>query len=377
MNCIFVQFYSRTDRFVDLGNGFSETYEICKNKGDFIWVESNADNKELVELPIKKGTVYVSALYADHLSQILVWANKYKDIKFIVGGPAITSDCFTLDGDLPSNLSILKCTMEELFNVPNFSQKWQLKIPKQLNNEVICFSYTINNYCPWKKCIFCSYSNQCLEVRERNDLDFEFKDILYEGPKIIRLGTDSFSPKNIRKILPNLPEVVNLEEYRIFLRATKENLNALEQVLYPNFPIFANVGLEFPTNRMWEFMNKGYNKKDVLELLHFLAKNNIKFYSGFIVGWNNLTKNDITELEDFMEQFPIEVGMITIHNLFLFPRSSLKKSCKIGETIKVGPFNFGFFNRVIDKEQIELNQRAKAILMKYKEKIDERILESK
>ena len=63
---LFIQFYSKTKSgWFDLCNGFSDTYDLCKSKGDFFWMEHEADNDKWYEektyqdrpLPIKKGPV--------------------------------------------------------------------------------------------------------------------------------------------------------------------------------------------------------------------------------------------------------------------------------------------------------------------------------
>ena len=73
---LFIQFYGKTKSgWFDLCNGFSDTFDLCKSKGDFLWVEHEQDydkcyeedTYENIPLPIQKGTVYVSASYVNHL----------------------------------------------------------------------------------------------------------------------------------------------------------------------------------------------------------------------------------------------------------------------------------------------------------------------
>ena len=78
---LFLQFYNDIKGiYFDLCNGFSDTYDLCKSKGDFFWTEHEVDNAKWDqeetykhrELPIKRGTVYISALYMNHLYQSFV-----------------------------------------------------------------------------------------------------------------------------------------------------------------------------------------------------------------------------------------------------------------------------------------------------------------
>ena len=144
---LFVQFYSqwktRPNTYLwGIGNGFSDTYDLCKSKGDFHWIKHNYDRQTFTtmdvikdckqeELPIKKGRVFVSATTTTQVYQAHIWAEKYPDVNFIVGGPAIITGTFTYDL-LPKNLMFTKKSVEEYFNVPNFSYEWKLRLPEEL-----------------------------------------------------------------------------------------------------------------------------------------------------------------------------------------------------------------------------------------------------
>ena len=93
---LFLQFYNEIKgSYFDLCNGFSDSYDLCRSMGDFFWTEHEVDQSKWDEeatyanrkLPINKGTVYISALYTNHLYQAFVWARENPDIKFVVGGP--------------------------------------------------------------------------------------------------------------------------------------------------------------------------------------------------------------------------------------------------------------------------------------------------
>ena len=133
---LFVQFYSQWNIRLNkpvwaISNGFSDTYDLCKSKGDFYWVHQEYDRQycdienvkticEKEELPIRKGKVFVSATTTTHAYQAYVWAKKYPKINIVVGGPAIISGTFIYNS-LPKNLTFTKKSVEQYFNTPNFS----------------------------------------------------------------------------------------------------------------------------------------------------------------------------------------------------------------------------------------------------------------
>ena len=143
---LFVQFFSAVrDRYYDLCNGFSDVTALCRQHGDFFWQEHTADPSNWEDettynrpLPMKSGRVFVSAVYAHHLYQTFIWARRYPDIAFVVGGPVAAERGGGADGwkplyidvqnpeSIPSNLTITGKSVEDWFGVPNFSFPWEL-----------------------------------------------------------------------------------------------------------------------------------------------------------------------------------------------------------------------------------------------------------
>jgi len=370
MNTLFIQFYSKTSSApwcYELGNGFSDTYDLCKSKGDFYWIKhSHTDEFINTDLPINKGTIYISCLFLKHLYRAYMWSEKYPDINFIVGGPAASD--YVLEGMLPNNITITTKSVENWFGVPNFSGRWNLQIPSEIpENNTIYFTYLIDNICYWGRCNYCSYIESKLKtsVRIRPSSDFEFKDIKYNGNIMIRLGTEAITSQHIKTMLPNLPKIDGLDGYRVFFRAgskelevmrTFENLDSMEDVRF-------NIGIEYPTDRMWNYMKKGYKLNEVLELLNIIKKN---LYLTMMLGWNNLIKKDIIDLEEFMKMIPErgKSSSITVRKLFAMPGTYIHEVYERGKEERIGPFYAGFDPK-LNNEQIELNTKAKEIIFKY------------
>lgn len=387
---IFLQFYNRTKGgYFDLCNGFSDTHELCKSKGDFYWTEHELDRAKWYlnetyanrKLPINKGTIYISAIYMNHLYQAYIWAKEYPNIRFIVGGPIAAER--RIDGKrwnpvylkvnrydmLPSNLVITGRSVEDWFNVPNFSGKWKLDVPEFVPNDSnVYFSYTLDNGCYWSKCVFCNIAIHAKEVfRKRRDMKYEFKDIDHDGHKIVRLNTGSITTKYIRDVLPELPLRDDME-YRLFMRPAKAENRALKEVLNKcgdEFPkLVLGFGMEFPTNRMLRYIGKGADTDEVLAFLHLCHCNKIHINANFILGWNNLIENDIRELENFMDNVP-ENSITTFQMRWLMahPYTKIHNTYE-GKAIELGPFYEGFRTKINEK-QMGLNKEAGDIICHY------------
>jgi len=387
---LFIQFYNKTySGWFDLCNGFSDTWDLCRSKGDFLWIPLDMDTDQWydenaytrIPLPIQKGTVYVSASYVNQLYQAFLWANQYPDITFFVGGPVASerycaepgwhSVHFKVEHPLPANLVVTGQSVESLFGVPEFSGRWHLEVPDRIPaNSRIYFSYTLENQCYWKKCPFCSIAqHSSAHFRKRKILDLAFTDLDYTGHKIVRLNTGSITPEHIRSILPLLPATPDME-YRFFMRAAAAETRAMEAAVskmqgqVPDCTL--GFGIEFPSDRMWQYLNKGTRMDDVIKTLEFCTKTGFKVNANVILGWNNLTEQDLIDLEGFMENLSADtVTTLQLRWLFAHPYTKIYDTYEgVENSIRLGPFNCGFNVRV-SPEQQTLNLRAADIMKQY------------
>ena len=388
---LFLQFYNKTKGgYFDLCNGFSDTYDLCKSKGDFFWTEHEPDRKKWFidetyterKLPINNGTVYISAIYTNHLYQSYVWAKEYPHIQFIVGGPVAAERridskgwnplYFKIDSHsiLPANLKITGKSVEDWFGVRNFSGKWKLDVPAIVPDDGrIYFSYTLDNGCYWSRCIFCNIALHAKDLfRNRKNMDFEFQDLAHNGTKIVRLNTGSITIPYIREVMPALPSRHDME-YRLFMRPAKAENKALQEALQNHSGEFPHCvlgfGIEFPSNRMLRYIDKGGTTDEILGFLSLCKRNQIRVNANLILGWDNLIKEDIKEMEDFMERVP-ENSITTVQMRWLFahPHTKVHEMYK-GKPITLGPFYEGFHVE-ISKKQKELNKEAADIINRYR-----------
>lgn len=386
---LFIQFFSPSKSgYYDLCNGFSDTYDLCRGKGDFLWLEHEPDAAKWYDasiyknrpLPITTGTVYLSAVYLNHLYQACVWAQEYPDINFVVGGPVAAekrsgaagwdSLYFQIDpGLFPSNFKVTGMSVEDWFGAPNFSGRWKLDVPEQVPAQSpIYFSYTLDNGCYWSKCLYCNIALHAAEhFRERKDFRFEFAAIQHRGRRIVRLNTGSVTPRHIKNLLPAVPRGDRIE-YRFFMRPAKGENRALQDVLRRmkgSPPVLTiGIGIEFPSRRMLSYMGKGFGPQDILDCLKICFDHGVRVNGNVMLGWNNLTAEDISEFERFMSRIP-ERSMSTVQLRWLFahPYTTIHELYQ-GADIKLGPFYVGF-HAELDENAVQLNKSAARILTEY------------
>ncbi len=384
---LFIQFYSRIEntnpRFkgqsiYELCNGFSDTYDLCKSKGDFLWVNHSKQLrgygqnkiKELnISLPINKGIIYVCTYYLSQLYQVYKWALKYPNIKFIVGGPSTNPKTFEVDWNIfPKNMEIINKTVEEYFNIPNFSNKWNLELPQEDHSMILTYSYTLRSSCYWGKCIFC---NQSQGTRQRSNIDFEFKNVKYSGLQRVNLYTPAMTSNHLKKLLLNLDYNKKIR-YDIYLRGNKTERDTLKDIFKVkknNFPQIKFVlGVEYPSDRMLKYMNKNINVDGILKTINIIASSNqknIQIQLPFILGWNNLENSDIICLKDFMNKLPFNKIKISfsVNMLTAKPYTYVFDTYEKKEDLYIGPFFYGF-KPLISNEQIQLSKESIEVLFK-------------
>ena len=388
---LFLQFYSqRKSKIYNLLNGFSDTYDLCLRHGDMFWMQDEIDSANWYDfdryaekkLPIQRGTLYVSALDVNHLYQCWVWAKQYPDIRFVVGGPVATERStggttwnpayLRVDNPsaIPENLILTGRSVESWFGEPEFSGPWKLDVPEDIpEGSRIYFSYTLDNTCFWSRCIYCNiglHATDC--IRRRRQMDFEFRELPFNGTKLVRLNTGSITPKHIRELLPRLP-TGNGFQYRTFMRAADPENQALKSALAAcgdNIPdLVLGFGMEFPSERMWKFVDKGFGADEVMESLDICSDAGIRANGNFIVGWKNLNPGDVDELEAFMDRLPERsFKNIQLRWLFAHPYTAIHDQYT-GKSVRFGPFYEGFSVDVDDPEQLALNRRAVDIIDRY------------
>jgi hypothetical protein len=380
-NILFVEFASKdshNNSVLNLNNGFSNVYNECKNIGDFYWAMQYNNEFEITKygLPIKKGKVYVSAFYYPHLLQTYYWAQKYPNIEFIVGGPAIRSGNFS-GRNLPVNLNLTDKTAEEvILNKNTLNKTWGIEYPKDYlkDKKAVRFTYHLDHRCYWNKCIFCESYTKDLSTGLDNSIENLKIDDDYNLKKIIRLNIPSMTPRFLRNELPKLTRRNDIV-YDFFLRASKEIVRILPTILmnlengagpYPS-QLRLVVGVEFPSNKMLQYMKKGIEKDIIIEIIKLAKKYNISLGLPFIYGWNNLSQNDVDEAIEFLHDVQnVEHPNIesVLFKLEVYPGTFLFNSLKDSlEPVKKYIFDNGEHRVILNAEQHLLNEEFKNALL--------------
>lgn len=163
----------RKTMFYALHNSYSDTVDLCKKHGDFIWFEEDSNP---YSLEIEKGTLYISSILYKHMDIISCWIDEYSDIKFVVGGPGVIRDGVVLDKK-PNVIWTTK-SVEQYFNEPDFSYQWKLELPDiPEKDSELSFGYTLDTNCYWGKCIFCNCYTRTPRTRYKIDQDLPFTKI--------------------------------------------------------------------------------------------------------------------------------------------------------------------------------------------------------
>ena len=420
----FIQFYGRTQNSGpmwnansgasfskwDLGNGFSDTYSYCKNKGDFLWVnhinsleeidvqkntkrniqvypshklkdkdDYNFDNMEyqdqenitsaVDDIPITKGTVYVSALILSHLNRIYNWALNKPNVKFVVGGPALELPVnYIMTETWPDNIKLINSSVEQYFKIPELSCDWGLEVPKEIPSEdIIQYAYGLERGCYWGKCKFCYLSERGPEiVRDRENPKWEFLNVDHDK-KRIRLGTESITPNYIKKHLNNFPKEKNLN-YVLFYSCRKKEYESIKEITRDLSDITFKLGLDFPTKRMWKYMIKGFTPQGSLDSIKLLREKNANIMANIIIGWPNLIEEDITELEEYLNALNIHTKkdlQMVWHTLLVMVNTTLwKEDLKIGKELRSGPFIWGY-RPIVKKKSEQINEMCIQVLKQW------------
>lgn len=352
-----------------LGNGFSNVYENCRQNGDLVWhnYDLNGTMAEMIAKnasvppPIQKGKLYVSAFLNVHLQHATEWAKRYPGLDIVVGGPAVRFSGFIpeIRDQLPPNVRFTNAEAEQLFGRRQTGD-WHIDFPEDAQG-LKFFGYTINSRCYWNKCIFCNY-DAGNDIRREFDAAFVDRIPTSDFPSVVNLNIPSAPPKLLEK-LPELESKSKNINYWIFVRADKNIIKTLREVLPQcrhTERFFFFMGLEFPSNRMLSFINKGFRLEDYLEVSRILRDYNCVTISALILGWNNLVEGDVDSAAAFFEKLDRvnNKRMIQINRLFVSRNGVLDtqgyfKDCP-KQQVQVGDFTVGYFP-LLDDGQKQLN----------------------
>jgi hypothetical protein len=317
-NSLFVQFYNHDikRKKYDLLNGFSDTWDFCKSKGEIVWVPYNEETARADELyiPFSEGTIYVSCLFLNAIDVVYNWAEKHPNIKFIIGGPAVIYNEIIET----HNVKIYKGTIEEYFGIDNFSYKWKIEIPNELKNDdtikFLRYNYKIKTGCYWGKCTFCrNHIDYYMRNRPNNCYKNRFNKKTKALVENIVLGNPSITPEEIKWISSiELDKGITLKAY---IRPDEISYEACKKY-FPKMKhkdkIYFVTAPEFLSQRMLDFVDKGTTIEIIIKFIKLFDKHDIKYKLNFITGWPQLIEEDINELRENIKKIRHDISI----NLF-------------------------------------------------------------
>lgn len=268
------------------------------------------ENQQEVDLPFTKGRVFISAFYYHNLLQAYFWSIKYPEIEVLVGGPAIRYGKFR-GFNLPANLKLTSGLAEKvIFRKNSVSNSWNLAIPDTFLNskKPLKFSYTLGRRCSWGCCIFCNGFKGEAE-KEKLNIGVEYLRVpKRKGVTVVRINIPTVTQHFIHDELLKLERNDKIY-YDFFVRGTEQLLKTFKKTVelmksgfgpHPK-QLRIVLGIEFPSNRMLDYMNKGTRVNTLLQWLELAAENNISVGLPFIYGWDNLTYRDIFKARQFIK----------------------------------------------------------------------------
>jgi hypothetical protein len=299
MKKYFLQFYREEDflygneRFVNFNNGLSYVWDQIKEQGEIVWRE--VDDESLVAT---EGEIYASVWYTKNLRLLYNWAKTYPDLQVYACGPLVLHYGISLGKEL-SNFHVSNANAEDLLCNGKISS-WNLEIIN--TDKPIGYSVSlVDGYgCYWGKCRYCKITGK-LKYR---DID-EVPVIEHPNKKFIWLHVYSLSPNFMEKLYSKF-EDRNDVVYATYVRGDKYITKALIDTLPklkvdPRYLAF-NMGVEFPSDKMLKYMDKGATVSEYLEFIKVCCDNRIRLHFNFILGWKGTDYSDVKSVEYFLNE---------------------------------------------------------------------------
>jgi hypothetical protein len=340
-------------------NGFSHTWNSCKNMGDFIWIKHGEN------LPINKGRVFVSVWYKNDALEAERWARENPDLDVIIGGPLLTHYEINIGKDLKNFRQIIKEDVENALSIE--TSDWNLNVLSGYDNIGYSFGIVRGIGCYWGKCYYCKYHHTPVYRTFK-----EIPIIEYPGHKYIWLHTFSISPRMIRDIYSNIPNR-NDVSYMTYMRADDSILKSLQYAFNktkaPLTNFLFDLGIEVPSNRMLKWMKKGSTVESYLKLIKFLCENGCRLHFNLMTDWPNLLDEDVKNIESFLTKLSCIKGHETITaNLYplqiVYDRPFIKEFTNL---IKEDNYFWAIdiFHPVLTSEQKRVNNNIRKLYSNF------------
>lgn len=337
MEKLFVQFYipsfdkKRQKSLTLLCNGLSTVWDEAQP----IWINGICplppETRKLFE---ESKEIYVSVWYIPELSRIVKWARAWPEINFIIGGPI--APYFSQAKELfPKNVHMHYGLAEALFNRHYDLSKWKITAPSDVPGYIV-YGYFLRETCYWNKCTFCGPGTHgfCFGEEDRWEVSLKPLETAPEG--VVYLSSPSLAPSELC-ILKNIP-LTNNKKYGFYIRAEECVYQVLKDILPqltdPKRFIF-RIGVEFPSNRMLQKMNKGVTVKEIIQVVNLLEEYECRKTLFYIIGWQDLVKEDLIEAQRYFETLLDKEDVKTTHCISQLKRYYAIPEKTINDTFRI------------------------------------------
>ena len=352
----FIQFHGAEVKDLDtytISNGFSSIWKRLEKLGTVMWLSVDDPFPDL------QGDIYVSCCWGDEIDYVFEWAKQMPHLFFIVGGPMVSAGVI-------SKLTNVKMYWKQAYELFDGSyptpDEWKLELPNIEDGKHIRYLHSISfgEKCHWGKCVFCKYGD---------GTPYEFPELKipiveYHGLKTIWINTKSLTSNNIKMLIPNM-EWYNDVFYVAYLRPSLKVKNAFEEVQHlikkPNH-LSVNVGVEFPSDHMLQFMRKGFSMQHCIDTINTMTKIGINVQINTISAWPNLKQSDIDQVKIFVDSIkrPEKITVVD-HMLVIGPNTKMYYLGDWPLEFMHNKYLRPFYKYALSDEQKKLNDQATEI----------------
>jgi len=185
--------------------------------------------------------------------------------------------------------------------------------------------------CYWGKCSYCTYIYLDSGKFTRKRLEVLLSELEQFSGKPVRISliTESLTPHDARIIAEGILER-NIKVYwGSFIRVNTGFDASLFSLLRKSGAIFSCVGVESVNDKILDFLNKGYLKKDVYTFFQAAKDAKYRFFQvNFIHGSPVADLSDELDNIAFISEFRDVIGNIAFFNLEITKQSYLGKNLK-------------------------------------------------
>jgi hypothetical protein len=367
MDTYFLQFYREEsylygdEMFVNYLNGLSYVWDQLKEKGNLVW--KNVDD----ETPLTdKGIIYASVWYTKSLRLLHKWAKEYPDLQVYVCGPLVLHYGLSIGKDLP-NFHVSNQNAEDLLCNGEVSN-WNLEIPN-IEKPIGYSVSVVDGYgCYWGKCRYCKITGK-LKYRNIDHIPI----IETKSPKYIWIHAYSLPPSILGTFYPQFENRDDIK-YATYVRGDKYITDALRTTL-PELKINPknlgfNVGIEFPSNSMLEYMDKGVTVEEYLEFIKLACENDIRLHFNFILGWKNTTEEHLKDVEYFLNSlYKISIPNTITANIYPLTVVKDRKIISDYEENEIEPLETDYDvlvgNPILNNVQLSINNRIRMLYREF------------